>query len=226
MVAQAGELTPRLPAVRRPEHRRVLDAGVDRVGIGERRLEVPDPRELEGPLRAVVPEVIDLPAPEVRAAHVPVPARAVRGQDERALANADQYAYATHALLLSRLSLRRGFGQRGHAGQALVELGTERLVHVHEEKDGPADEVLVTVHTPRHGGPLALGPERELRRIGRLERLQELELDPDQLVRPALRDRHPPFTDLLVAGPREAGPLAGRGALERVLGRRVELRPR
>src|SRR5215813_4550846 len=220
MVAQAGELTPRLPAVRRPEHRRVLDAGVDRVGIGERRLEVPDSRELEGPLRAVVPEVIadralvrelvadrlpalaavagaldhltepaaglrgvepvrvggraleviDLPPSEMGAAHVPVPARAVRGQDERALASADQYAYTTHGLLLSSLSLRRGFRRRLHAGQALLELAAEGLVHVHEEEDGPADETVVPVHAPRHGGPLALGPERELSGVGRLER--------------------------------------------------------
>src|SRR5215813_5500211 len=58
MVAQARELAPRLPAVGRPEHRRVLNAGVHGVRIGERRLEVPDPRELEGPLRAVVPEMV------------------------------------------------------------------------------------------------------------------------------------------------------------------------
>src|SRR5262249_15159123 len=171
-------------------------------------------------------EMIDLPAPEVRAAHVPVPARAVRGQDERALASADEYAYATHALLLSSLLLRRGFRHRLHAGQSLLEFATESPVHVHEEEDGAADEAVVTVHAPRHGSPLALGLERELCRIGCLERLQELELDPDELVRPALRDRHSSLAALVVAGPREGRALARRGTLERILGRRVELCPR
>src|SRR5262249_20023038 len=171
-------------------------------------------------------EMVDLPAPEVRSAHVPVTARAVRGQDERALASADQYAYTTHALLLSSLFLCRGFRHRLHAGQSLLELATESPVHVHEEEEGAADEAVVTVHAPRHGRPLARGLERELRRVGCLERLQELEPDPDELVRPALGDRHSPLADLAVARPREGCALAGRGAVERILGRRVELRPR
>src|SRR5262245_50114065 len=48
----------RLPAVGRAEHRRVLNARVDGVWIPQRRLEVPDARELERALRAVVPEMI------------------------------------------------------------------------------------------------------------------------------------------------------------------------
>ena len=148
--------------------------GVDGVGIGQRRLEVPDALELPRVLRAVVPlvrgerlaglgrrvvdelvalalghavrrrgrlagrrarlvprlaavvgalddlpepaaglrrvdpvridgralEVVDLPAGEVRAADVPPLSLAVRRQDERALARADQDSYPAHPLLL------------------------------------------------------------------------------------------------------------------------------
>ena len=41
-------------------------------------------------------QVIDLPAREVRAADVPLLALAVRRQDERALARANQYSYSAH----------------------------------------------------------------------------------------------------------------------------------
>jgi len=54
VAAQAGELLPRLAAVGRAEQPRVLHPGVRRVGIGERRLEVPDALELPGVLGAVV----------------------------------------------------------------------------------------------------------------------------------------------------------------------------
>src|SRR5438105_2830417 len=56
---------------------------VEAIGIGGRSL-----------------EVIDLPAAEMRTAHVPALACAVRGQNERALAGADEYTYPTHASLL------------------------------------------------------------------------------------------------------------------------------
>src|SRR5213076_328950 len=46
-------------------------------------------------------EVVDLPAREMRAAHVPSVALPVRRQDERALARADQHPYAAHGVLLS-----------------------------------------------------------------------------------------------------------------------------
>ena len=57
VAAQAGQLLPGLAAVGRAEERRVFDAGVDRVGIGQRRLEMPDPLELPRMRRAVVPLV-------------------------------------------------------------------------------------------------------------------------------------------------------------------------
>src|SRR5438093_12581975 len=53
--------------------------GVQPIGIGGRAL-----------------EVIDLPAAEVRPAHVPLLARAVRRQDEGALACADQHPDPAH----------------------------------------------------------------------------------------------------------------------------------
>ena len=57
VAAQAGELLPGLPAVGGAEQRGVFDSGVDRVRIGERRLEMPDALELPGMRRAVVPLV-------------------------------------------------------------------------------------------------------------------------------------------------------------------------
>src|SRR5438132_1796262 len=57
MGAQSRELLPHLPAVVRAEQPGVFDAGVDRVRIGRRWLEMPDPRELPRVRRAVVPQV-------------------------------------------------------------------------------------------------------------------------------------------------------------------------
>ena len=48
---------PGFAAVGRAEDGGVFDAGVDGVGIGERRLEVPDALEFPRMLRAVVPLV-------------------------------------------------------------------------------------------------------------------------------------------------------------------------
>ena len=56
-LAQSRELVPGLSAVGRAEQRGILDAGVDGVRIGQRRLEVPDALELPRVLRAVVPLV-------------------------------------------------------------------------------------------------------------------------------------------------------------------------
>ena len=55
VAAQAGQLGPGLGAVGRVEERRILDAGIDRVGVGQRRFEVPDALELPRVRRAVVP---------------------------------------------------------------------------------------------------------------------------------------------------------------------------
>src|SRR5207302_1112108 len=49
-------------------------------------------------------DVVDLPAREVGALHVPLLALAVRGQDEGALACANQYPYSAHPLLLPAFS--------------------------------------------------------------------------------------------------------------------------
>ena len=55
MPAQAGQLLPILAAVGRTKDGRVFHAGVDRVRIGERRLQMPDAFEFPRMLRAVVP---------------------------------------------------------------------------------------------------------------------------------------------------------------------------
>src|SRR5258708_1342768 len=54
---QPGRVLPRLPAIARPKQPGGFHPGVDRVRIGERRLEMPDALELPGMLRAVVPLV-------------------------------------------------------------------------------------------------------------------------------------------------------------------------
>src|SRR5947208_14709742 len=55
MIAKPRQLLPCLASVDGTEERRVLDAGEDRVRVSQRRLQVPDARELPGVLRAVVP---------------------------------------------------------------------------------------------------------------------------------------------------------------------------
>ena len=57
VAAQAGKFLPGLAAVGGAEQRGVFHSGVNGVGIGERRLEMPDALELPGMLRAVVPLV-------------------------------------------------------------------------------------------------------------------------------------------------------------------------
>ena len=146
VAAQARQLGPGLGAVGRVEERGILDAGINRIGIGQRRFEVPDALELPGVRRPVVPlmrarnavvgevvprrlpgfaavvraldnlaeparrlrgvetvrigrrslEVIDLPASEVGTGDVPLLSLAVRRQDERTLARADEYPYPAH----------------------------------------------------------------------------------------------------------------------------------
>src|SRR5207248_886960 len=55
MIAKPRQLLPCLASVDGTEERRVLDAGEDRVRVSQRRLQVPDARELPRVLRAVVP---------------------------------------------------------------------------------------------------------------------------------------------------------------------------
>ena len=57
MAAQAGQLRPGLAAVGRAEEGRVLDAGIDGVGVRRRWLQMPDACELPRVRRAVVPLV-------------------------------------------------------------------------------------------------------------------------------------------------------------------------
>src|SRR4029079_14402350 len=64
VAAESRQLGAGVAPVRRAEDRCVLDTRVDRVGVGQRRLEVPDALELPRVRRAVVPLV--------RAGHAPL----------------------------------------------------------------------------------------------------------------------------------------------------------
>src|SRR5208283_5444408 len=57
VAAQAGKLLPVFAAIGGAEEGRILDAGIDGVGLSERGLEVPHPFELPWMLGAVVPLV-------------------------------------------------------------------------------------------------------------------------------------------------------------------------
>ena len=57
VAAQSGEFLPVLPAVGGAEQGGVFHAGVDGIGIGQRRFEVPDAFEFPGVGRAVVPHM-------------------------------------------------------------------------------------------------------------------------------------------------------------------------
>src|SRR5215471_20903819 len=57
MQPQPGELAPGHAPIDRLVQRRVLRPGVHGIRVGRGRLQVPDPLELPGPLRAVIPEV-------------------------------------------------------------------------------------------------------------------------------------------------------------------------
>ena len=91
-----GKFLPVLPAVGRAEQGGVFHAGVDGIGIGERRFEMPDALELPGMRRAVVPlvragdAVVDelvahrlpgLAAVVAALDHLPEPAAGLRGVD-------------------------------------------------------------------------------------------------------------------------------------------------
>ena len=154
VAAQPGQLLPGAAAVLGAEQGGVLDPGVDRVGIGPVRLQVPHPGELPRVRRSVVPlvgaglplvaelvthrvprasavvgtldhlpepvgvrrrvepagigggtrHVKHLPSGEVRTVHPPPPARALRGQQERALARAHQDSDRAHGWCTSIVS--------------------------------------------------------------------------------------------------------------------------
>src|SRR3954469_6441208 len=164
VAAQRGELGPARAAVARFEQRGILDPGVHRVWIRQRRLEMPHALELPWVRRAVVPlvgardslveklvadrfpglpavaaarhrlaepvtglggidavridgrsfQVVDLPAAEAGCADLPVPPRSVRGENERALARADENSYSAHSVsntvIRARDHTRRGGG--------------------------------------------------------------------------------------------------------------------
>src|SRR5687768_5594788 len=93
--------------------------------------------------------------------------------------------------------------------------------------DGLRDEVGLAFHAPRDDRAVAAGgPERELCDAGARERLDELHVDPDQLVRAAFGHGHAAFTDFAVAGPRVDRSLPGRSPFVTLRHRWIDLRPR
>src|SRR5580765_5920296 len=92
--------------------------------------------------------------------------------------------------------------------------------------DGLGHEVVPAFHAPRHDGLITFRPEGELRGAGAGEGLEELHLDPDQVARAALRQRHAAFSYLGVARPGVDGADSGRSALVALLHPGIELRPR
>src|SRR5688572_8862098 len=76
-----------------------------------------------------------------------------------------------------------GFGDGLHRRKPLLEVGADHLVHIHEHAEGLAHEVVLAVHGPGDDGLIALGLEREFRLVRGRERLEEFELDADELAR-------------------------------------------
>src|SRR5713101_2274148 len=116
------------------------------------------------------------------------------------------------------------FDHRLHLRQPFLEIAADHLVHVHDQVHGLRHEVVPAVQAPRHRGSLALGLEGELRGTGAGKGPHELELDPDQLARPALDDRRTALPYLMIAGPRVDRADPGRGALDGLLHRGIALR--
>src|SRR4029079_3595947 len=84
----------------------------------------------------------------------------------------------------------------------------------------------MTVHGPSDLGMIALRLEIELARIAHLHRLRDIGLDLDELVWPALGERHGPLADLTIARPMGDGAGSRLRSLETDLRVGIELRPR
>ena len=119
---------------------------------------------------------------------------------------------------------RRGRGGRRllrlgdllEAGQALLEVLADHLVHRLDHAQRLADEVVLAVHRPRHLGawsgsrPVSVNDTSDVR----LERLDELQLLARPFARARVDDRHLALADFLVPLPRvgraDAGVVADR----------------
>src|SRR5215470_4233032 len=127
--------------------------------------------------------------------------------------------------LAGELRLGFGFGQRLDAGQAALEVVPDHLVHVEKEVDGLRHEGRAPGHAPRHHGLLSLRLEGELGRADAGERLEEFQLDPDEVARPTFHDRHAPLANLMVARPSVDGARSGRGSPVALLHGRIDPGP-
>src|SRR5688572_19845900 len=86
-------------------------------------------------------------------------------------------------------------------------------------------EIVFAAHAPCHSGLIALGSKCELRNVSRCEMSEELEIDPDQIVRTALTDSHAPFSYLFVTIPGVDSASSGRSSLICLLHRRIQFSP-
>src|SRR5262245_66159888 len=128
----------------------------------------------------------------------------------------------------ARLVARRlgPLGHRFHLGKALFHVVAHHLLAVHHQAERLADEIVLARHGPGDGGLMALGLELELRGVRALERLDEIDLDLDELARAALDDDHLPLADLVVAGPGHHRALTRFSSFEADLGGVIDLCPR
>src|SRR5262245_9327737 len=118
------------------------------------------------------------------------------------------------------------FGHRFHLGEALFHVVAHHLLAVHHQTERFADEIVLARHGPGDGGLIALGLELELRGVRALERLDEIDLNLDELARAAIDDGHLSLADLAVAGPGHDRALTGLGSFKADLGGGIDLRPR
>ena len=118
------------------------------------------------------------------------------------------------------------FSQGLQAGQSLFKLAAAHLFAVHEQAEDFAREIALALHGPGDDGLIALGPEREFRRIGGLHRLLEFEPETDGLTRLARGDGHLAGSYFAVAVPGHRRARASLRAGEGAFAVRVELGPR
>ncbi len=148
------------PPSRRAEERGVLDSGVDRVGIVERRLEVPHARELPGMRRAVVPLVGagDARVLELVAHRLPGLAAVVRALDQ--LPEPARALRRVHAIGIGRRSLEMEHLPAAEVGTAHVPVLALAVRRQHERTLARPDQHPYLAHpfAPFRPGPPSGSP--------------------------------------------------------------------
>ena len=131
---------------------------------------------------------------------------------------------STDPLLQRSSAFRFGLRDGLQIRQTLLEHPADHFIGVHEQADGLEHEVVLSGHAPRHHGLIAFGLEGELRDVRGFEGLEEFEVEPDELVRPVLGERHASRAGFAIARPGEDGASAGRRTLGRGFHRRIDFR--